>query len=192
MSSANPITEFLNAIERAQQRQVDTAPATLATADVSGRPSARMVLVRGADERGFVFHTNYNSRKAKELDQNPWAALCIHWPTLEEQIRIEGRVSRLSADESDVYFASRPRGSQLGAWASDQTALLPSRETLEERYREIERRFDGQPVPRPSFWGGFRLRPERIEFWYGRPDRLHDRLVYTRDGDRWRIERLYP
>jgi pyridoxamine 5'-phosphate oxidase len=192
MSSANPITEFLNAIERAQQRQVDTAPATLATADVSGRPSARMVLVRGADERGFVFHTNYNSRKAKELDQNPWAALCIHWPTLEEQIRIEGRVSRLSADESDVYFASRPRGSQLGAWASDQTALLPSRETLEEKYREIERRFDGQPVPRPSFWGGFRLRPERIEFWYGRPDRLHDRLVYTRDGDRWRIERLYP
>jgi pyridoxamine 5'-phosphate oxidase len=192
MSSANPITEFLNAIERAQHRQVDTAPATLATADASGRPSARMVLVRGADERGFVFHTNYNSRKAQELEQNPWAALCIHWPTLEEQIRIEGRVSRLPADESDAYFASRPRGSQLGAWASDQTAVLPTRETLELKYREIERRFEGQPVPRPPFWGGFRLRPERIEFWYGRPDRLHDRLVYTRGGNGWKIERLYP
>jgi pyridoxamine 5'-phosphate oxidase len=192
MSSANPITEFLNAIERAQLRQVDTAPATLATADANGRPSARLVLVRGADQRGFVFHTNYNSRKARELEQNPWAALCIHWPTLEEQIRIEGCVSRLPAAESDAYFASRPRGSQLGAWASDQTAVLPTRETLEEKYREIERRFDGQPVPRPPFWGGYRLRPERIEFWYGRPDRLHDRLVYTRVEDGWRIERLYP
>jgi pyridoxamine 5'-phosphate oxidase len=192
MSSANPITEFLNAIERAQTRQVDTAPATLATADERGQPSARMVLIRGVDGRGFVFHTNYNSRKARELELNPRAALCIHWPTLEEQIRIEGTVTRLPPEESDEYFASRPRGSQLGAWASDQTAVLPSRETLEERYREIERRFDGQPVPRPPFWGGFRLHPERIEFWYGRPDRLHDRIVYTRRNDGWKIERLYP
>lgn len=192
MSSANPITEFLNAIERAASRQVDTAPAALATADRDGRPSARMVLLRGVDERGFVFHTNYNSRKARELTENPRAALCFHWPSLEEQIRIEGRVEPLSPAESDGYFASRPRGSQLGAWASDQSALLPSRETLEEAYRDIERRFAGQPVPRPSFWGGFRLVPERIEFWYGRPDRLHDRILYQRTPDGWTIERLYP
>jgi len=192
MSSANPITEFLNALERATSRQVDTAPVALATADADGKPSVRMVLLRGADERGFAFHTNYNSRKARELDANPHAALCIHWPSLEEQIRVEGQVERLPAGESDAYFTSRPRGSQLGAWASDQSAVLPSREALEEAYREIERRYEGHPVPRPEFWGGFRLVPERIEFWFGRPDRLHDRLVYTRDGDAWHITRLYP
>src|SRR5262245_42690085 len=120
MASANPITEFLNAIERATAHQVDTAPVALATADTEGRPSVRMVLLRGADERGFVFHTNYSSRKGRELDVNPNAALCFYWPTLDEQIRIEGRIERLSADESDTYFASRPRGSQLGAWASAQ------------------------------------------------------------------------
>src|SRR5262245_23037210 len=182
MSSANPITEFLGAIERAQQRQVDTAPVALATVDGRGQPSVRMVLLRGADERGFVFYTNYDSRKAKELADNPRAAICIHWPTLEEQIRIEGSVVRVGDEESDRYFDQRPRGSQLGAWASDQSAPLPSREVLEEKYREIERRYEGQTVPRPPFWGGFRLVPERIEFWFGRTDRLHDRLVYTRDG----------
>jgi len=192
MSSANPITEFLNAKERAEHRQVDTAPVALATVDGFGRPSVRMVLLRGADERGFVFHTNYHSRKARELDQNPHAALCIHWHSLEEQIRIEGRVERLSDSESDEYFANRPRGSQLGAWASNQSAVLPSRETLEEEYRETERRFEGQEVPRPPFWGGYRLIPERIEFWFGRPDRLHDRLLYVRESDSWTIERLYP
>jgi pyridoxamine 5'-phosphate oxidase len=192
MSSSNPVTEFINAIERAASRQVDTTPAALATADASGRPSVRMVLLRGVDERGFVFHTNYNSRKARELTENPRAALCFHWPTLEEQIRIEGRIERLPDDESDEYFRSRPRGSQLGAWASRQSATLLSRETLEEEYREIERRFADAPVPRPAFWGGYRLIPERIEFWFGRPDRLHDRLSYTRQGDGWAIERLYP
>lgn len=192
MSSANPITEFLSAIERAASRQVDTAPVALATADAGGRPSVRMVLLRGVDERGFDFFTNYNSRKARELDANPWAALCFHWHTLEEQIRVEGSIERLSAGESDAYFRSRPRGSQLGAWASDQSAVLQSRETLEEHYREIERRFDGALVPRPPFWGGFRLVPGRIEFWFGRPDRLHDRLSYTREGSGWKIERLYP
>jgi pyridoxamine 5'-phosphate oxidase len=151
-----------------------------------------MVLLRGADERGFVFHTNYNSRKAGELAANPHAALCFHWPTLEEQIRVEGRIERLPSSECDAYFVTRPRGSQLGAWASEQSMLLPSRETLEEQYRAIERRFEGSPVPRPPFWGGFRLVPERIEFWFGRPDRLHDRLSYTREADGWRIERLYP
>ena len=192
MSSANPITEFLNAIERAAARQVDTAPVALATADAEGRPSVRMVLLRGADERGFVFHTNYNSRKAGELAANPHAALCFHWPTLEEQIRVEGRIERLPSSESDAYFATRPRGSQLGAWASEQSMVLPSRESLEEQYRAIERRFEGSPIPRPPFWGGFRLVPARIEFWFGRPDRLHDRLSYTREADGWRIERLYP
>jgi pyridoxamine 5'-phosphate oxidase len=192
VSSANPITEFLSAMERAEQRQVDTAPVALATADASGRPSVRMVLLRGVDERGFVFHTNYNSRKARELAENPRASLCVHWHSLEEQIRIEGTVERLRDAESDQYFASRPRGSQLGAWASNQSAPLPSRETLEEEYREIERRFEGRRIPRPPFWGGFRLVPEQIEFWFGRPDRLHDRLLYTRSGDGWTIERLYP
>ena len=192
MSSANPITEFLSAIERAERRQIDTAPVALATADASGNPSVRMVLLRGVDERGFVFHTNYESRKARELDENPRAALCVHWHSLEEQIRIEGRVERLGADESDVYFASRPRGSQLGAWASKQSMPLASRETLEEEYRATERRFEGSSVPRPPFWGGYRLIPDRIEFWFGRPDRLHDRLLYVRDGGGWRIERLYP
>lgn len=192
MASADPITEFLNAVERAKAHQVDTAPVVLATADGDGRPAARLVLLRGADARGFVFFTNYNSRKGRELTHNPHAALCFYWASLDEQIRIEGRVERVSDAESDTYFAGRPRGSQLGAWASDQSQMLTSRETLEEKYREIERRFDGQPVQRPPFWGGFRLIPARIEFWYGRPDRLHDRVLYVRDANAWRIERLYP
>jgi pyridoxamine 5'-phosphate oxidase len=192
MSSANPITEFLNAIERAANRQVDTAPMALATVDSNGQPSVRMVLLRGIDERGFVFHTNYNSRKARDLSANARAALCFHWHSLEEQIRIEGTVERLPAAESDAYFTSRPRGSQIGAWASDQSAILRNREALEEKYRALERQYEAQPIPRPPFWGGYRLVPSLIEFWYGRPDRLHDRILYTRDGNSWRIERLYP
>lgn len=192
MSSADPITEFLSAVERARAHQVDTTPVSLATADEEGRPSVRVVLLRGADHRGFVFFTNYNSRKGRELDTTKRAALCFHWTALDEQIRIEGAVERLPADESDAYFAGRPRGSQLGAWASEQSAVLASRETLEEAYRDVERRFQGRPVPRPPFWGGYRLVPSWIEFWYGRPDRLHDRVLYTRDGDAWKIERLYP
>jgi pyridoxamine 5'-phosphate oxidase len=192
MSSVNPITEFLSAVERAAAHQVDTAPVALATADASGRPSVRMVLLRGVDERGFCFFTNYNSRKSRDLEQNAHAGLCFHWVTLDEQIRVEGRVERMSADESDRYFAERPRGSQLGAWASAQSDVLSAREKLEEEYRAIEERFAGQPVPRPTFWGGFRIVPQRIEFWYGRPDRLHDRIEYQRTETGWRIERLYP
>ena len=192
MSSVNPITEFKSAAERAVAHQVDTVPATLATADAQGHPSARIVLVRIVDERGFAFFTNYESRKGRELDANPHAALCFHWVSLDEQIRVEGRVERVSDEESDEYFNGRPRGSQLGAWASAQSRVLPAREALEEKYREIERQYDGRNVPRPPFWGGFRIVPHRIEFWYGRPDRLHDRVVYARDGEAWRIERLYP
>ena len=192
MSSVDPITEFLNARERAASHQVDTAPVALATADGSGRPSVRMVLLRGVDDRGFTFFTNYNSRKSSDLGANPHAALCFHWVALDEQIRVEGRVERLPAEESDLYFASRARGSQLGAWASAQSEVLPAREKLEEEYRAVEQKFADQPVPRPPFWGGFRIIPRRIEFWYGRPDRLHDRIVYERTETGWKIDRLYP
>jgi pyridoxamine 5'-phosphate oxidase len=192
MPSADPITLFLQAVDRAKSLDVDTAPVALATVGEDGRPAARIVLLRHVDQRGFVFHTNYNSRKGRELSTNPFAALCVHWPTLEEQIRVEGAVDRLAAEESDEYFAGRPRGSQIGAWASEQSTVLPSRETLEKHYRDIERRFAGRPVQRPPFWGGFRLAPNRVEFWYGRQDRLHDRVLYEREGDGWRITRLYP
>jgi pyridoxamine 5'-phosphate oxidase len=192
MTSANPIAEYLRAARRAEEHGVDTAPAALATADVAGRPAVRIVLIRHVDDRGFVFHTNYNSRKGAELSGNPYAALCLHWPSLEEQIRIEGRVERIPAEESDAYFEARPRGSQIGAWASEQSADLPSRATLEARTREIEGRFEGRPVPRPPHWGGFRVIPDRMEFWYGRPDRLHDRVLYLKSGDTWTTSRLYP
>ena len=192
MSSGNPITEFLSAAERARAHQVDTVPATLATADAKGRPSARIVLVRSIDERGFGFFTNYESRKGRELIENPFAALCFHWIALDEQIRVEGRVDPMPPEESDAYFRSRPRGSQLGAWASAQSRVLRTREELEVRYREIEQQYEGQTVARPPFWGGFRIVPHRIEFWYGRPDRLHDRIRYEHEADAWKIDRLYP
>ena len=192
MTSADPITEYLRAQARAEAQSIDTTPVILATADASGQPSARVVLLRGVDPRGFAFFTNYTSRKGRELETNPRAALCIHWPSLEEQIRIEGSVERLPVEESDAYFDGRPRGSQLGAWASELSQVMPSRETLERRYQEVEQRFEGVPVTRPPHWGGYRIIPHRVEFWYGRQDRLHDRVVYARDGDGWRVERLYP
>lgn len=182
----------MRAAAHAQAQGIDTTPAALATADGIGHPAVRIVLIRHVDERGFVFHTNYNSRKAADLRENPHAALCIFWPSLEEQIRIEGATERISEAESDAYFAGRPRGSQIGAWASDQSAPLDSADVLLSRTHEVEQRFEGQPVPRPPHWGGIRVVPQRIEFWYGRPNRLHDRVLYVRDGARWQTSRLYP
>jgi len=188
----DPFVQFASAVAHATSLGIDTTPAALATADAAGRPSVRMVLLRGADERGFVFHTNYTSRKAREIEENPYAALCLHWPTIEEQIRIEGSAARLPGGESDAYFAGRPRGSQIGAWASAQSEVLPAPEVFEARLQENEARFEGKTVTRPPFWGGYRITPLRIEFWYGRTSRLHDRILYVRHNGRWEVERLYP
>jgi pyridoxamine 5'-phosphate oxidase len=164
---------------------------TLATATPDGKPSARIVLLKGFDQRGFVFYTNYESRKGQQLMSNPYAALIFYWSELERQVRIEGRVAQVTAQESDEYFFSRPRGSRLGAWTSPQSQVIAGRETLDERLREYEAQFVDD-VPRPQHWGGFRVEPEVIEFWQGRPSRLHDRLRYRRDDERWVIERLAP
>src|SRR5262245_39767867 len=172
----DPIARFEDAFRRAAPLAVgEPAAVTLATADAAGRPSARVVLLKGVDARGFVFYTNYESRKARELAQNPFAALCFHWPALGEQVRVEGRVGLASAEESDAYSATRPRPSQIGAWASRQSETLPSREDLMARVQEIEARFAGREVPRPPNWGGFRLAPSRVEFWKHAESRLHER-----------------
>ena len=164
----------------------------VATAAANGRPSARTVLLKGYDERGFVFYTNYEGRKARELDANPACALLFYWGELERQVRIEGCASRISNEESDAYFASRSRGSRLGTWASEQSRPVEDRRVLEERVRDLEAEYEGRGVPRPPFWGGYRVAPDTIEFWQGRENRLHDRLVYSRVGDDWRIDRLQP
>jgi pyridoxamine 5'-phosphate oxidase len=165
---------------------------TLATATRDGRPSARMVLLRGFDERGFVFYTNYESRKGRELAENPQAALVLYWGSLQRQVCITGRVARLPTEESKAYFDSRPRGSRLGAWASHQSQIIASRAELDERLRALEERHPDADIPLPPYWGGFRLAPDTIEFWQGRPNRLHDRLRFTRTEEGWILERLSP
>jgi pyridoxamine 5'-phosphate oxidase len=165
---------------------------TLATATPEGQPSARMVLLKGVEAAGFVFFTNYESRKGEEIERNPRAVLVFCWTELFRQVRVEGGLEKVSAEESDAYFRSRTRGSRIGAWASRQSTVLSGRAELESRVREFEARYPGDQVPRPPHWGGYRLMPERIEFWQGRPSRLHDRLCYTRNGGIWNRVRLSP
>jgi pyridoxamine 5'-phosphate oxidase len=170
----------------------DANAMALATADAEGRPSLRMVLLKGHDEHGFVFYTNLDSRKGEELAANPNAALLFHWKSLRRQVRIEGRVMAVEEKEADIYFATRSRDSQLGAWASDQSRPLDRRETFEARYQDMLARFEGGEVPRPARWSGLRVAPDRLEFWTDRAHRLHERRLFVRDGEGWREGLLYP
>jgi pyridoxamine 5'-phosphate oxidase len=189
----DPIARFAALFEEAKKAvPVDPNSMVLATVGEDGRPSARVVLLKDFDARGFVFYTNLGSRKGRDLAARPFAALCFHWKPLEQQVRIEGRVERVSDAEADAYFASRARGSQLGAWASKQSEELISREALEWRVAELDRLHADKPIPRPPFWSGFRVVPDAIEFWTNRASRLHDRELYRREGSGWRRVLLNP
>lgn len=200
MTTLAPISEpferfvELLAAARAVDRALLPEPTAFAlgTVGADGQPSVRILLLKAVDERGFVFYTNYESRKGRELLAHPLAAMCFHWQPLERQVRVEGTATPVSAEEADAYFAGRARGSQLGAWASLQSQVIEPPEALDARVREMARRFDGEPVPRPPHWSGFRLAPHRLEFWHNMPSRLHERRVYLRERDGWRIESLYP
>lgn len=192
----DPIEIFRDAYARAQRTDRVLLPEpnamSVATVGDDGSPSVRVVLLKGMDERGFVFYTNLTSRKARDLAARPRAALCFYWSALDLQIRIEGSVTQVQDSEADEYFATRPRGSQIGAWASRQSAVIEPHGELDARVARYEKEFEGREVPRPAFWSGFRVSPDRMEFWRNRSNRLHDRTRYTRDGDAWRVETLYP
>jgi pyridoxamine 5'-phosphate oxidase len=192
--SPDPIAQFGRWFAEARAADIlEPNAMTLATVGVDGLPSARIVLLKGVDDRGFTFFTNLESKKARQLDARPSAALVFLWKEIERQVRIEGVVERVSDEEADLYFATRPRGSQLGAWASSQSAPIASRAALESRAADVARQFAEMPVPRPPFWGGYRLHPSLVEFWQGRESRLHDRLQYSRcENGVWQIERLSP
>jgi len=193
IADSEPFGPFGRWLALASESEELAETMTLATATPAGAPSLRAVLLKAVDARGFVFYTNLESRKAGELFVNPHAALCFHWKSLKRQVRAEGIAEQVSEDEADAYFASRARGSQIAAWSSDQSRPLESREQLERRVEMFTRRFaDRSAILRPNFWSGFRLIPERVEFWQDQPSRLHDRLVFVRDGEAWRRERLFP
>jgi pyridoxamine 5'-phosphate oxidase len=190
---ADPLELFDRWFADAARAEVRDANAmTLATADATGAPSARIVLLKGVDERGFVFYTDYRSRKAAELEANLRAALVFYWPELERQVRVTGPASRVPRPETEQYVATRPRGSRISAWASEQSSVIPGRATLDAAVAEVEKRFANANVPAPPHWGGYRVMPDAVEFWQGRSNRLHDRLRYAKHGDGWRVERLAP
>ena len=190
---SEPIEQLRRWVEEAGGSQrIEAAAMSLATVDALRRPSARMVLLRGLDERGLRFYTSYGSRKARELSANPVAAAVFYWPWMERQVRVEGDVSELPESESDEYFHSRPRGHQLAAWASEQSASIESYALLAERYAHFDERFEGEEVPRPHSWGGYLLAPSYVEFWEGRPNRMHERTAYARTGTQWHITLLQP